>query len=137
MADTALGERLERSLRARAAKAGAIAAVRLQTDLVRNFQPHRKSGETQERTSVRLESLTATTITYIARADTPQAKWVNDGTPRHPIRGNPWLVFYWARVGRVVRFHEVDHPGYRGDGWWDHTIAFWPFYVEDAWAQAG
>ena len=128
--------------------------MRLQTDLVRNFQVHRKSGATQESTSVRLESLTATTITYTAKAETPQARWVNDGTPAHVItprrnpgatsgpkapvrRGEPALVFFWARAGRVVAFRWVDHPGYRGDGWWDHTIAFWPLYVEDAWRQAG
>jgi hypothetical protein len=32
-------------------------------------------------------------------------------TARHVIRGNPLLVFYWEKVGQVVFFRSVNHPG--------------------------
>jgi len=48
------------------------------------------------------------------------------GTKPHPIpvggakaqqkRGYP-LRFYWEKVGRVVSFWSVNHPGYKGTDW--------------------
>ena len=32
-------------------------------------------------------------------------------TQPHIIRGNPLLVFHWPKVGRVVYFRKVNHPG--------------------------
>lgn len=32
-------------------------------------------------------------------------------TQPHVIRGNPTLVFHWAKAGRVVYFRKVNHPG--------------------------
>jgi hypothetical protein len=32
-------------------------------------------------------------------------------TKPHIIMGNPLLVFYWAKAGKVVRFRHVHHPG--------------------------
>lgn len=32
-------------------------------------------------------------------------------TQPHVIQGNPLLVFHWAKVGRVVHFRKVNHPG--------------------------
>lgn len=155
MTTTVLGERLERSMRERAARVGARAAVAMETNLRRNFQPHRKSGDTQAATSVRLESATPTTLTYIAKADTPQARYVNDGTRAHIItpkanpsapsgskwprfiRGEPLLVFDWPKAGmHPARFRWVEHPGYRGSGWWDFTIAQWHDFLEQALAAA-
>jgi len=48
------------------------------------------------------------------------------GTKPHPIpvggskaqlqKGYP-LRFYWEKVGRVVSFYSVSHPGYKGNPW--------------------
>lgn len=41
------------------------------------------------------------------------AMWHHEGTPAHPItaRRAPMLVFYWPKVGKVVSFRSVNHPG--------------------------
>lgn len=44
------------------------------------------------------------------------------GTRPHVIRARPdnptgHMVFFWARVGKVVRFRSVNHPGHRGTHW--------------------
>lgn len=41
------------------------------------------------------------------------ALWHHEGTVPHPIvaRRAPLLVFYWPKVGRVVSFKAVNHPG--------------------------
>src|ERR1051326_4232857 len=36
---------------------------------------------------------------------------VNLKTKPHPIVGNPLLVFFWPKVGKVVAFPRVNHPG--------------------------
>lgn len=38
-------------------------------------------------------------------------------TQPHIIRGNPLLVFHWAKVGRVVYFRKVNHPGSNFDNY--------------------
>jgi hypothetical protein len=35
------------------------------------------------------------------------------GTRAHPIVGNPILAFYWERLGKMVFFHSVNHPGFK------------------------
>ena len=50
----------------------------------------------------------------------PYAKFPDTGTAPHVIRprgfGYP-LRFYWRKVGRVVAFYKVNHPGQRSKGW--------------------
>lgn len=43
----------------------------------------------------------------------PIALWHHEGTRPHVIRARraPLLVFFWPRVGRVVAFEKVNHPG--------------------------
>ncbi|HEY5783680.1 MAG TPA: hypothetical protein VIU11_21210 [Nakamurella sp.] len=46
------------------------------------------------------------------------ALWMESGTRPHPIPKTPlppgkFLVFFWPRVGRVVRMKSVNHPGTR------------------------
>jgi hypothetical protein len=43
----------------------------------------------------------------------PVGLWHHEGTKPHPIRARraPFLVFFWAKVGRVVKFRSVNHPG--------------------------
>lgn len=43
----------------------------------------------------------------------PVALWVHEGTQPHEIRGNPLLVFFWGKAGRVVALPRVNHPGTR------------------------
>ena len=46
-------------------------------------------------------------------SDLPYAIFPERGAAAHTIRpiGKPYLRFYWRRVGRWVRFDEVNHPG--------------------------
>lgn len=48
-------------------------------------------------------------------SDDPIALWHHEGTQPHVIRARrkPRLVFFWKRVGRVVSFPKVNHPGTR------------------------
>jgi len=41
----------------------------------------------------------------------PYAGFVSRGTPPHVIFGNPLLVFYWAKAGRMMFVRSVNHPG--------------------------
>lgn len=43
----------------------------------------------------------------------PLGKWIQQGTRPHPIvaRRVKFLRFYWPKVGRVVYFRSVNHPG--------------------------
>jgi hypothetical protein len=152
---TALGDRLARNYRERAAQIGARAAVNLETALRAAWSPHNKSRETLNAISVRLDVVTASSLSYRVSADTPQASWVNDGTRAHPIapKQRQWhvggpkspparrqqgesgpvnLTFFWDRVGSVVTFRWVEHPGYRGDPWFTSTVARWSDFLVDA-----
>lgn len=46
-------------------------------------------------------------------SDDPIALWHHEGTEPHTITPSsaPRLVFYWAKVGRVVAALRVNHPG--------------------------
>jgi len=146
MAETAIGERLERSVRRRGAEAAARAAVKMETALKAAFQVHRDTGETQRSITVRLASVTATRIEYLARVTTKQAKWVNDGTPPHPItprKPGGVLRFKWAGAPAELvskdgytYLRSVSHPGYKGDGWWDDTIQQWHEFLQDGLAAS-
>jgi hypothetical protein len=41
----------------------------------------------------------------------PVMLWVHEGTQPHTITGSPLLVFFFAKMGRVVAFPRVNHPG--------------------------
>ena len=135
MSTTALGERLERQIRERAGRASQQAAVRMEITLKQLWQPHASANsETMRSISVRLESVTTNSLTYVARADTPQSRFVNDGTAPHVIRARNvnFLRFEWPEGPDRLRsrdgffyFPQVRHPGYRGSGWWDLGIAQW------------
>lgn len=44
----------------------------------------------------------------------PYAMFVHEGTRPHPIRGNPLLAFWWAKIGSFVVLARVNHPGTTG-----------------------
>lgn len=50
----------------------------------------------------------------------------NEGTLPHKIRARnaPALRFFWVKVGRVVHFQSVNHPGHRGTHWADRSLPF-------------
>lgn len=110
-------------LRSRYAGAHRNAAVRLRLDL-QDAAPYDR-GElrasiVQHRT---IASASGLSTTYEATAE--HASFTNDGTEAHVIRprrsGYP-LKFYWPKVGAVVRFAYVNHPGTIGTKWWDKTL---------------
>ena len=56
------------------------------------------------------------TVRGTVRAGTSHARFAHSGTRPHVIlpRGPYPLRFYWRKVGRVVRFSWVSHPGQPG-----------------------
>jgi len=54
-------------------------------------------------------------IQFEVGSDVPYALYVNEGTKPHEIKAKnaPFLVFFWPKVGRVVHFKRVWHPGTR------------------------
>lgn len=57
-------------------------------------------------------------VTAGRTGQTPQLGYQIYGTSAHVIRPrNPGglLVFYWAKVGRIVHFKSVNHPGTRAN----------------------
>ena len=52
-------------------------------------------------------------VVIVGVENVPYAYWHHQGTEPHVIeaRRAPLLVFYWKKVGRVVAFPRVQHPG--------------------------
>lgn len=44
------------------------------------------------------------------------------GSVAHEIAGNPYLAFYWAKLGRNVVFRRVHHPGYPGKSYMQSSL---------------
>ena len=56
----------------------------------------------------------------VRRARTGYAVWNDQGTLPHPIyprKAGGQLIFYWAKVGRVVHLSSVRHPGNKAYHW--------------------
>lgn len=88
-----------------------------------------KTGETRDKTGLTGERITLTSATWTVEAKTPQARYVEFGTRPHVIRPRRAraLRFFWPRVGRVVFFAKVNHPGNRPKPWFYPTIREeWP-----------
>lgn len=50
-----------------------------------------------------------------------QARTTDQGAPAHiirPRRVGGLLVFYWPKLGKVVGYHYVNHPGNQARPWW-------------------
>lgn len=57
------------------------------------------------------------------RGGTGYAYWTDQGTRPHPITPKPsnrsgYLVFFWVKAGRRVRFRSVNHPGIKTPFHW-------------------
>jgi hypothetical protein len=52
-------------------------------------------------------------IQFDAGSDVDYTLYVDQGTQPHKItaKNAPYLVFYWPKVGRIVHFKSVNHPG--------------------------
>lgn len=60
---------------------------------------------------------TSTKVVGTVFAAHRRAMLEHNGSPRHTISqrpGGPVLTFYWPKVGSVVHFHSVNHPGTEG-----------------------
>lgn len=56
-------------------------------------------------------------------SEDPIALIEHEGTEPHTITGNPLLVFWWGKVGRVVAFPKVNHPGTTGSKYLTRALA--------------
>lgn len=54
-------------------------------------------------------------IEFLAGSDVDYTLFVDQGTKPHKIEAKnaPYLVFFWPKVGRIVHFKSVNHPGNR------------------------
>ncbi len=54
-------------------------------------------------------------IQFEAGSDVDYTLYVDQGTAPHVIKAKnaPYLVFFWPKVGRIVHFKSVNHPGNR------------------------
>jgi hypothetical protein len=52
-------------------------------------------------------------IEFQAGSDVDYTLYMDQGTKPHTIaaKNAPYLVFFWPKVGRVVHFKSVQHPG--------------------------
>jgi len=57
----------------------------------------------------------------------PLGKWILEGTRPHVIRAKnaPILRFYWHKVGRVVYFKSVNHPGTKPNPFMSRAYRRW------------
>lgn len=64
-------------------------------------------------------------LAVLVGSDDPIALLHHEGTTPHIIRASskPMLVFYWPKVGRVVRFLQVSHPGTRPNRYLTDALA--------------
>lgn len=121
---------LVNQIRVRAYFAVSDASPRLEQIL---RQGPRDTGLMQSRTTVVPRGLTAT-----AKAATPYASFVKDGTRPHIIRARrrKVLSFYWPKRGAVVFLAKVNHPGNKGNDWWNRGINKWPELLKEGLRRA-
>jgi hypothetical protein len=82
-------------------------------ELVNSVRSRRDTKVSGTRRSVTLE------------APVIQAVTTDQGARGHPIRpkrAGGLLVFHWPKVGRVVFFRHVNHPGNPPRPWWEAVV---------------
>lgn len=57
-------------------------------------------------------------IQFDAGSDVHYTRFVDQGTKPHKItaKGGGYLTFFWPKVGRIVHFKSVSHPGNKAYG---------------------
>lgn len=118
-------------VRKRAEYAVSNASPQLQQTL-RSTSP-KVTGRLQQATSVTSRGLEAT-----AKGATLYASFVRGGTRPHVIRARKGrlLSFYWPKLSKQMFLPRVNHPGSKGNGWWDQGLAKWPDFLRDALRRA-
>lgn len=73
----------------------------------------RKTGNLAEHIVKRIGKLDGRTVVLVGPTNVPYSLYVSKGTEPHVIRARngPNLVFFWPKVGKVVAFPQVNHPG--------------------------
>ena len=74
----------------------------------------RRPGTLRDSIVSRIKTDRGNVVVEVGSED-PIALWHHEGTVPHVIRASraPKLVFFWPKVGRVVAFKQVNHPGTR------------------------
>jgi hypothetical protein len=77
--------------------------------------PDRDAGRPHLRDTIvkRLTDSGGAGVTVQVGSESPIAVFHHEGTEPHMIHGDPLLVFFWPKAGRVVAFPRVNHPGTR------------------------
>jgi len=74
---------------------------------------------------------TARGLSVEVRVAVDYATFVVEGTPAHPISGNPILAFPWPRVGPgTFFFRNVQHPGTQANDWYNPVLDDWHTILE-------
>lgn len=74
-------------------------------------------------------------VIWTALVDVPYAEAQAYGARPHLIRARraSALRFYWPRVGRVVFFKQVNHPGNQPNPWWKTSLQKTPLRLQRIW----
>ena len=83
-----------------------------------------KTGELKRSQTVN-GSVTPDRISWTIEATAPHAEAQAYGAAPHVIRPKraSSLAFYWPRVGQVVYFKSVNHPGNPANLWWNRATS--------------
>ena len=82
-----------------------------------------KTGELRSSQQVKASLSRGQVLSSTIEYPSDVASFLEDGTRPHLITGNPLLVFFWPRVGRVVFFRHVNHPGStKRKGWFSKIM---------------
>jgi hypothetical protein len=128
----ALLDDLRREVIQRGERIVRAATVQMQGDLRRDTP--KVTGLLRKSTTVRVVSA-GETVAAEAKAETPYAASVIEGARPHIIRAKKpggSLVFFWPKVGRVVYFKQVSHPGNRPNPYWHNIMQRWGSYLQTA-----
>lgn len=68
-----------------------------------------------------------TEVGFTTSSKQPLGRWITEGTRPHIIRAKKknFLRFFWPRMGKIVFFHSVNHPGTRANPYLDRAYIRW------------
>jgi hypothetical protein len=125
---------VRRQLDQKASRVGAAYQDAL-ADRLRRTAPV-KTGQLRDSQKV---TVTATPgqVRWNVEATAPHAVYQSEGTRPHIIRARnaSALVFYWPKVGRVVAFKQVSHPGTKPNRWFRSAVEEFPEVIERLWRR--
>jgi len=87
---------------------------RMHVEAIQRFAP-KKTGEFARGIRFRTKQ-SGDSVSFSVSTPQPLGRWLRPpGTKPHVIRAKraKYLRFYWPKVGKVVYFTAVNHPGYR------------------------